>query len=298
MVMEKRHINSALPPLVMYSFDELKRARARLEIVKYWVSGKRNGISLKELLQKTFDRSYTTKARSVIKQIKQHDSFLKVVFKDLDYPLYYPMEMPLYSLYQVIAEIFFGDDWHYYEFQPTKVSEGDVVVDCGAAEGLFSLLVATRCHKVYAIEPLPRFVEALRLTFSRIDNVTVVACALADREGEGKLSRAGISSSLLLSKKDGTSVKIETLDNLFYKNNIKVTYLKGDLEGSELDVLRGGVDTIRAFTPKIAITTYHRAEQADEMSGFLRIVNPDYRIRLKGLHANRGSFVMLHAWVE
>jgi FkbM family methyltransferase len=208
---------------------KLARAIGNCEtLVQWW----KKGVSMKEVLQNVLGGTYTMKAKSVIKEINQSGTFLEVVFRDFKYPLYYPKEMPIASLYQVIAQIFYGNDWHYYEIEQTKVSAEDTVIDCGAGEGLFSLLVARRWFKVYAIELLPRFVQAMKLSFSRFGNVHIVPCALPDYEGEGKLSQMGISSSLARCRKDArATIRIDTVDNLFFKKDINIDYIKADLEG-------------------------------------------------------------------
>lgn len=281
----------------MGSCGKLELAYARFNILKNWLSGRKNDASAEEVLQKVLGRSYTMKAKSAINKINHRDTFLEVFFKGFAYPLYYPIEMPIASLYQVIAESLYNNDWHYYEIEQTKVDKEDTVIDCGAGEGLFSLFVARRCSKVYALEPLPRFVQAMRLTFSKFDNVTIVPCALADYEGEGKLSQIGISSSLVLSRNDAITVRIDTVDNLFFKRGIKIDYIKADLEGYELEMLHGASKTIKSFSPKIAITTYHRYDHADQIVKLLKEINPKYKIKLKGLHAS-GTYVMLHAWID
>ena len=67
----------------MERFEKLKLARARLEILKHWFNGERNGASMKEVLQNVLGRTYTMKAKSVIKRINQSGTFLEVVFRDL-----------------------------------------------------------------------------------------------------------------------------------------------------------------------------------------------------------------------
>jgi predicted LPLAT superfamily acyltransferase len=92
-------------------------------------------------------------------------------------------------------------------------------------------------------------------------------------------------------------VRIDTVDNLFFKRGIKIDYIKADLEGYEVEMLRGASKTIKSFSPKIAITTYHRYDHADKIVRLLKDINPKYKIKLKGLHAN-GTYVMLHAWTD
>ena len=59
--------------------------------------------------------------------------------------------------------------------------------------------------------------------------------------------------------------------------------IKADAEGADLDVLIGAEDQIRRNSPQIAITTYHVDYHAERMIDWLRKINPEYKIRLKGL---------------
>jgi hypothetical protein len=44
---------------------------------------------------------------------------------------------------------------------------------------------------------------------------------------------------------------IETLDRYCQKNSIKPDFLKIDTEGNELNILKGGIQTIKKYKPKI-----------------------------------------------
>jgi FkbM family methyltransferase len=195
----------------------------------------------------------------------------------------------------VIAEQFYTSDWHYYETPETTVARGDVVVDCGASEGLFTLRVAFRAEKVFAIEPLPLWVNCMHQTFAELGNVEIVQCALADRPGSFTLQVGGLDSQL---KPDGQiPVSVETIDNLFARRGIPVSYIKADLEGYDFRMLQGARETLLMYAPRIAVTTYHDPVDADKMISFLRRLNGRYRFRVKGIDAGAGAPVMLHAWV-
>jgi FkbM family methyltransferase len=202
--------------------------------------------------------------------------------------------MDLNLLYTIATQLSDPCHWHYYESPETPVTANDVVVDCGAGEGLFGLLVARRCQAVYLVEPLPDLIVVLKQTFSRFQNVTILPVALSDHSGQGYLVEDGVNSSLSDSKQ-GLVVKLMTLDNLFHDKDQPVSYIKGDLEGHEMQVLAGAQNTIRRYRPKIAMTTYHSREHGQEMTDFLKAVDPAYRVKLTGLPHHP---VMLHAWVE
>ena len=220
------------------------------------------------------------------------DGQLVIHFQDFGYPLYYPIGLRDHSLYQVITETFCEDDWHRYEVPPTLVDPDEIIVDCGAAEGLFSLTVADRCQKIYIIEPLPAFTESLKLTFAAFENVEIIQVALGAEAGQGYLSESDISSGLRES--NGIPVEISTIDSLFFDRGLPVTYIKADLEGHDYEMIKGARKTIQKHTPKIAITTYHRQDHARLIEAFLKEIEPSYEVVVKGI-AEIGAPVMLHA---
>lgn len=260
----------------------------------WWLRGRRNNVNLRELAVFFLARSYASKARSVITGVERENGYTMIRFKGYPSPIYYPADADFRALNQVIVEGFYKDNWHYYQIEETKVGPDDIVVDCGAAEGLFSLMAAPVCGKIYLIEPSRRFVESLSLTFRGAENVEIIPCAISDKLGEAAISESGISSSLV--EGGGQPVKVETIDNLFYRRNIRITYLKADLEGQDFAAIKGAEDTIRNYSPKIAITTYHDRAHARRISEFILKVNPRYRIKTKGIYSETGSPVMLHAW--
>ena len=60
-----------------------------------------------------------------------------------------------------------------------------------------------------------------------------------------------------------------TLDKLFLLKNVPVTYIKIDVEGFDVEVLRGAKELIKRFRPKIAVTTYHDYSHADMIKDLL-----------------------------
>jgi len=267
----------------------------RLKVLRYFLSGKTN-VNPKDIFQFFFGLPYSIKAKSVIKKIEPDESFEKIFLKEIGLPLFYPNDISRKSLYQVIVECFDKRNWHFYEINETRVSPQDVVVDCGAAEGLFGLLVYNRCKKVYLIEPLPKFVTSLKKTFQGCNNVEIIPCAVADAVYESKLSENGIAS-VVSNTGNGISINVTTLDDLFFEKNIPVTYLKLDLEGYDYKALVGTKELIKKNKPKIAVTTYHLKEHAAIIEDFLKSIVPSYHILKKGIYQETGSPVMLHAWI-
>ena len=268
----------------------------RIKVAFYFFFGTKNGVTFKEFLNYFFAGSYSQKAAICIDKIEEGHENNTIYIKRCPKPIFYPKMFPINLLNQVIVETLYSDNWHYYEIPQTFVNKNDIVVDCGAAEGLFSLLVSPRCKKLYIIEPLPVFIKCLEETFETNDNVEILPLAISDIEANARLSINGISSNLV-NEGNGIDVTVTTLDKLFYEKEIPITYIKIDLEGHDYKAIKGAEELIRKNKPKIAITTYHNPEHEQQIRIYLKSIVPEYNILSKGIYQNNGSFVMLHAWI-
>lgn len=263
----------------------------RYKIFQHWLSNK-NDVSIKEIIRNVFRPTSSVMAKKYIKEIITDGEDYKIYFKGINNPLFFPKEMNFNSLYQVIVEIFDPREWHFYEDSFTKVKTNDIVVDCGASEGLFGLRCYNRCQKIYLVEPLPIFLKSLARTFKNIKNIEIVPFALSDSIGSAYIDDNNISSSINYEK--GQKINLATLDSLFYKQNRPISYLKVDIEGGEMAMLRGGANTIKRYKPRIAITAYHKETDVPEIQEYLTTLNPNYRFKYKGIEERWGHPVMLH----
>lgn len=275
----------------------LKNERWRWQVFSHWLAGRRNGVGPLEMLRVVCDPTLGRRAQRHIERIDDDPPYWLIRMRGIDRPLYFPQSVGMFSFETLVVEQFEHTNWHYYQIEPTRLRSDDIVLDCGAAEGLFSLQAEPVCEKVYAAEPLPMWLDALRKTFAGSQKVEILPYALSDSNRTGRL-QPGILDSTITSGKEGIAVEARTIDSLFADRNRRLTYLKGDLEGAELDALRGAELTIRANSPRIAITTYHKADDAEQITGFLKRVNPRYRVVTKGIEHRAGAPVMLHAWIE
>jgi FkbM family methyltransferase len=142
-------------------------------------------------------------------------------------------------------------DWLKAMLRPT-----DVLWDVGANVGALSIVAASRCRRVVAFEPDPRSLSRLRANISanRLENVTIVAAALADRTGSMTLHQSGSHNTGMSSLLDerltaGTPVAVQTLradEYLAAHPDEQPTLLKIDVEGAEHLVLAGGASLLRS----------------------------------------------------
>ncbi len=204
----------------------------RIEILRHWLKGPRNGVSLPGLLCYLCAPTKRVLGNRKIARLERRDGYHICHLKGIERPFYYPSVWPFDEGYQVIKELMYPDNWHYYE-RYVKVARGDTVLDCGAGEGLFSLLVHDRCTKVYAVEPLMVYRKALALTFKGCENVEILPFALGESKGEAMIDSRGIGSRIVRGG-DGTErIAMTTVDELFHDQDIAVAFIKADLEGYE-----------------------------------------------------------------
>jgi FkbM family methyltransferase len=271
----------------------------RLRILLHWLRGVRNNVTPSDLLRFLFSPTRAMIARRLIQSATplEEAGLLKVWAVGIHAPCFFLLDTPRDEVDQVLCDILRPDQWHHYEIPQTTVEPDDIVADCGAAEGLFTLTVAHRCRHVFAIEPAPAFVRALERTLAGFSNVSILPYALAEADGVVRLSVEGITSRVIKTD-NGQLVPARTIDSLFVQQGQRLDYLKADLEGAEVSMLRGAIETIRAYTPRIAVTTYHQREHAEQIAALLRDIHPDYHIYVKGIMPQDGRPVMLHAWIN
>jgi precorrin-6B methylase 2 len=131
------------------------------------------------------------------------------------------------------------------DFHPDHHS---ILVDVGAAEGNFSLEMVDTVKHIYLFETDPDWIEALQHTFAPWKHkVDIIQAMVSDTDGEGHL----------------------TLDTFFRQKTAPPDFIKLDVEGGELEVLKGAQSIIQSSTSlKVAACTYHRKDDATDYQHF------------------------------
>jgi FkbM family methyltransferase len=149
------------------------------------------------------------------------------------------------------------------EFGHCLLKEGDVVIDGGANQGIFTSAFSSAVGasgQVIAVEPFEYCHELIRrnIALNKNDNVVILKNVLADAcKGYLVDFSQGVGKSSILRDFGGVetlSVEGITLNELVEKLDLKrLDLLKLDLEGAELVVLAAGAQIIEWFKPAVVI---------------------------------------------
>ena len=86
------------------------------------------------------------------------------------------------------------------------------------------------------------------------------------------------------------SSEVLTLDA--YLAGKPITFLKADVEGMEMPLLRGAQQTIKKYKPKMALCVYHYPSDLYEIAEYVRQLVPEYQFRLRQHAPLFGDFVL------
>jgi FkbM family methyltransferase len=164
---------------------------------------------------------------------------------------------------------------------------GDTVVDVGAHIGLYSLIAAKRVGssgKVIAIEPDPENCKLLQrnVEINKLTNVSILELAAFSSTSKLKLylpgkERGFTKLSTLMANRAVTENFLEidatTLDCLLVTQGItEVNWIKIDVEGAELEVLKGAAITLSESKDIALLIEVHNVNNMDLYSAIVKLL--------------------------
>jgi FkbM family methyltransferase len=170
-----------------------------------------------------------------------------------------------------------------------EAEKGDTVLDIGGCWGDTSLYFAHKVGKngkVYSFEFIPDNIKLFKLNTSfnphLLPQIELIPNPVFNSTGEivyykdfGPGSRVEFAP---FDEQTGTTTTI-TVDDFVQSNNItKVDFIKMDIEGAEPYALKGAIETIKKFRPKLAIAIYHSLDDFVNIPQWILDLNLGYEI--------------------
>lgn len=159
---------------------------------------------------------------------------------------------------------------------------GSIVIDGGACDGATAPRFIERGCKVIGFEMDKKNFE-LAAALGKQLNFTVENLGLGSSNCEISYTHVeGNIGASHLNAQGNDIAKIVTLDSYAAEHNLpSIDFIKLDVEGAELDVLKGAAQSIKKWKPKLALSAYHKIEDPWELLRFVRSLRPDYEFAFR-----------------
>lgn len=173
-----------------------------------------------------------------------------------------------------------------------EVKAGDTVIDAGGCYGDTALYFAHKAGQtgqVFSFEFMPDNIKVfnrnLALNPALASTVKIVPNPLWSISGQ-KLFVEGFGPAAhvapVSNNPEATQVETLTIDKLIEREMVtSVGFIKMDIEGAELEALKGAEATIRQYRPKLAVSVYHNLEDFWVIPGWIDALGLNYRFYLR-----------------
>lgn len=185
-----------------------------------------------------------------------------------------------------------------------SLKENEVIIDCGAYNGDtlrdISKYTNNLYEKIYCMEPDKRnLIELKKTTIDlNLHDVCIIDKGAWNESNTLYFSmECSNESSKIINKSYETNLEnLDTIDVAAIDDVIdgSISFIKMDIEGAEINALKGAKNTIKKYKPKLAISVYHRNEDLIEISKYVKELVPTYNIYIRH-HGINGTDTVLYA---
>jgi FkbM family methyltransferase len=193
---------------------------------------------------------------------------------------------------------------HGLKFLPQDIIKSlnnKVFLDCGAYVGDSALMFIRDYNpsKVYSFEPIIGNYNNLLVNIenNNLKNLIPINKGLGEKSYILNIHSLDVSS--FISEAGDAKINVISIDEFVSENDLSVGLIKMDVEGYELEALRGAKNTIKDFKPLLLIGIYHNPEEFFGTKKYLEKLMPDYQFKIKFLSDIRPlAEIHLIAWCE
>lgn len=211
--------------------------------------------------------------------------------------LSFSKDIKLYYTQRQLFETYFLEQYRYKN--KVMVEKDDYIIDGGGCYGdtaLYFSYLSGEKGRVFSFEFVENNIEIfntnLKLNTQLKDRIKLIENPLYNiSNADLFISDEGPSSRI---NKDGNNIyKSISIDDFVISNNIeKIDFIKLDIEGAELDALKGAKETIVKYKPKLAICLYHQNSDFYNIPVYLKSIVPEYKFYFDHFTLNTWSSIL------
>lgn len=189
----------------------------------------------------------------------------------------------------------------YFDNQFFKYQDNEVFLDCGAYDGdsiveFFAVInsINLKNCKAYAFEPDKINYKKVLKTIKEYNLENVQAFNYGVSNYNNRISMQEIQNCRHTNEEYET--EICRIDDII--EDTKVTFIKMDIEGFELDALKGAENIIKKYKPKLAISIYHSSADLYEIPLYIKSIVPEYKLFVRHHSYNTYFETICYAYVD
>lgn len=190
----------------------------------------------------------------------------------------FPAEKIFYPEYKIlIAQC--GNQY----FDVFQAKKNEVFVDAGAYDGNTTLEFLSwsgnEYNKIYLFEPIPEMFHYIgqRMKKEQINRIELYNNALWNKREKLYFLKGDAGSRIT----DTGKLAVEGLSLDEVVKDQEISFIKMDIEGSELKALEGAQNTIKKNKPRLAICIYHKPEDILEVPAYILSLVPEYKFYIR-----------------
>lgn len=186
--------------------------------------------------------------------------------------------------------------YHGLSFLPDpviKYIKGRDFIDLGAFVGDSAIALCNfNYRKIYSVEmslkSIARYRENMKRCGIGTDKYEIINACIAS-EGDNSAfeipdtGSAGISSLRVKGKYDRIVVERKSLDQIVNEYGISPAFIKADLEGNSLEMVKGAKQNLLKFRPVLSLAVYHNPREFFEIKPYLEGFLNNYKFILRKL---------------
>lgn len=231
--------------------------------------------------------------RNLVHSLTRNNDTIKIKF--FDWRLHHfeldkiGISLNLYSMVGGILTNFVLKQYEYVNRKfSIKAQYGDYVIDAGGSWGDTALYFSEEVGsegKVFTFEFIPSNIDIMIKNFGlnpELQNrIEIIQSPLWSESGITMFCNdngPGSRVSDLRINQDDIQINTLSIDDFVLKNKLpRIDFIKMDIEGAELAALKGAIETLNKYKPKLAISIYHNLDDYVQIPLFLSSLKLGYK---------------------
>lgn len=198
-------------------------------------------------------------------------------------------------------------DNHYFGIKQFVQPLNEIICDVGAFVGDVTEDYIRRSLgtcKLYAFEPSVKACNALEKRVQRLKeewalddgDIQIINACVGSESGSVHFLEIGLNASIASDNLRGSiEVRLCSLDG-YFADKTPPTLIKADIEGAEMDLLKGASGIIRKVKPKLCMCIYHEPYDLVQIPEYILQICPEYQFAVRS-HSGNHEDAVLYCWV-